>query len=112
MNVPCANTTQTIWEPDVKVFCNHSPRCKECGNESNATLSISFKEQQAAILSVTTYYEGGSMDYVCYEKTNKVYLKGMFPEGMHNKMLKIKILVAFKGRVFEVPIYCDVVKVS
>jgi len=41
-------------------------------------------------------------------KTNELHLRGMYPEDMHRKMLKVVILVAFKGRVFRIPVFCEV----
>lgn len=107
MNQPCTNTTQTIWEPKVTAWCNHVKEWEECPTPKQ-NLKVEFLEPEAAIISVTTYYEGGSSDYVSTEKINSIHLKGRFPEGMHGKMLKVVILVAYKGRVFQVPVYCAV----
>jgi hypothetical protein len=109
MNTPCTNTTQTIWEPEVAAWCDHQPVWQE--SPTRRHLRVEFKEKDAAIISVTTYFDGApvsSVDSVLNTRTHKVRLLGMFPEGMHGKMLKVEILVAFKGRVFRVPVYCTV----
>lgn len=112
MNMPCTNTTQTIWEPKVNAWCDHTRRHEECGNTSKSHLLVEFQEAEAAILGVTTYFEGGTQDYVVHEKVNKLHLRGMFPEDMHHKMLKVVVLVAYKGRVFQVPVYCTIIAIA
>jgi hypothetical protein len=105
-SAPCTNVAQTIWEPEVYAWCSHQPIWEE--NPNRRHLHIKFKEAEAVIISVTTYFKDGSVDNICINAKNNIHLEGMFPEGLHGKILKVKILVAYKGRVFEIPVFCNI----
>lgn len=109
---PCTNKTQNIWEPTVLAQCMHS--------EGNRMLVISFEEEKVAVISVTITYRGGSTDvvwdlyksHICrFASLNHLCLENVFPEDRHGEMIGVKILVAYKGRVFEVPVYVMVQRI-
>ena len=106
--IPVTNTTQTIWEPTIAATCDHR-NTKCCCDDGARSLAIEFREPEAIIIGVTTYYKGGHTVLVWHrEVSNKLNLRNMFPEGLHHQMLQVKILVAYKGRIFEIPVFCNI----